>query len=91
LGPNGDTVGVGQQFIAAGAKVKLYDGKTKQKLAELTTNANGVVKFDNLPKGPYTIDVIYYDANGVIYKGYSSVFLNCDENYQGIVYVRKKE
>ena len=76
--------------IFAGAKVKLYDAKTKQKLAELTSDVNGVVKFDNLPQGHYTIDVIYYDANGVFYKGYSSVFLKCDEHYKGNVYVRKE-
>ena len=75
----------------SGATVKLTNINTKQEF-ELTTNANGVVQFNNLPRGEYLAEITYSDANGVIQKTSKRITLKCNgwENYEGTVEVRKE-
>jgi hypothetical protein len=75
----------------SGATVKLTNINAKQVL-ELTTNANGVVQFNNLPRGDYFAEVYYSDVNGVVQKASKRITLKCNgwENYDGTIEVRKE-
>lgn len=86
-----DTLNVNRTNPVAEAKVYLHNSEQlTQVIQEAITDANGVAKFTNLPKGTYDIYVKYKDEDSDYeYTGELKVILGCNQHYQGTFLIRK--